>query len=138
MSSSEEIADKLGSVSIFRELSPKVRRNIAEAGREVSHTAGTDVTTDGESGVGFHLITAGTADVLVKGEFRRTLGPGDYFGEISMIDGKPLSATVRVGADGMRTFSLTSWVFKPMLQENPTIAVSMLQALCERIRSLES
>jgi CRP/FNR family cyclic AMP-dependent transcriptional regulator len=138
MSSKEEIADELGSVSIFRDLSPKARKSIAEAGREVSHAAGAEVTSDGQSGVGFHLITAGSADVIVGGEVRRTLGPGEYFGEIALIDGKPRSATVRANDDGLTTFALTAWVFKPLLEENPSIAVAMLQALCERIRSLES
>ncbi len=67
-----------------------------------------------------------------------TLGPGQYFGEASLIDGKPRTATVTVGADGMRAFALTAWAFQPILEANPTVAITMLKVIVGRLRNAEA
>ncbi len=64
-----------------------------------------------------------------------TLGPGDYFGEISMIDGGERTATVTAETD-LSTLSLSTWDFKPLL-EKPSIAKALLLKLAARIRQLE-
>ena len=134
----EDIAAMLGSVDLFKGVSPKVLKRIAGAGRVVGFDPGFEVTTDGSSGVAFHLIVAGSAEVSVGGQPRGTLGARDSFGEISLLDGLPRSATVRAGGDGMKTFALTSWEFLPILDENPSIARGLLKVLCGRIRSIDA
>ncbi len=94
------------------------------------------MATEGDGGIGFHLIASGTASVTVNGQSRPTLGPGDYFGEISLIDGKPRSATV-VAEEVLLTYSLVAWDFNPVLQSEPSVALAMLQSLCARLRAIE-
>ena len=138
MSANEDMIPLLQSVDLFREVPPKILRTIAESGRVVEHKPGHEVTSDGSRGAAFHLITAGTAEVEVRGQRRGDLKTGDSFGEISLIDGLPRSATVRAGVDGMTTFAIASWDFLPILDENPTVSRTMLKVLCARIRAAEA
>jgi len=138
VAANEDVVTMLGSVQLFEGLSKRVLRHIAESGRVVTFNPGHEVTQDGVSGVSFHLVLEGGADVEVRGKHRATLGRGDSFGEISMIDGGPRTATVRTGDQGMQTFALSSWEFNGILEENPTIARDLLKVLCARIRSAEA
>ena len=135
---SDDISGMLGSVDLFKGVSPKVLKRIAGAGRVVEFEPGFEVTTDGSSGVAFHLIMDGTAEVSVGGQARGTLRAREGFGEISLLDGLPRSATVRAGDAGMTTFALTSWEFLPILDENPSVARGLLKVLCARIRSIDA
>jgi CRP-like cAMP-binding protein len=91
---------------------------------------------EGATGVGFHLIVEGEAEVLVGGMPRTTLRAGDYFGEMSLLDGGPRSATVRT-VTPLRTLALTSWAFMPILDKNPSIARKLLQEMSKRLRTVE-
>jgi CRP-like cAMP-binding protein len=138
MTETRDMARELGRVPLFASLSKRALQRLVRAGGEVDHSPGKEVTEEGGRGVGFHLILDGTAAVEVHGRHRRDLGPGEYFGEISVLDGKPRSATVRVGDQGLRTFSVTAWEFGHMLDENPEIARPLLLSLCERLRAAEA
>ncbi|MEJ7703115.1 MAG: cyclic nucleotide-binding domain-containing protein [Geodermatophilaceae bacterium] len=89
-------------------------RSLAGAAKSVEHAEGHNVVEEGGTPLGFHLITEGEAIVEVGGQERRRLGAGDSFGLVSLIDGKPRSATVRTTA-AMRTLFISPWVFGPML-----------------------
>jgi CRP-like cAMP-binding protein len=133
----EEVVDLLSSVELFRGLSKRQLRALADRGRIVSHEAGTLVTEEGGVAVGFHLLLNGTASVLLGGTKKRSLKTGDYFGEISLVDGQPRSASVESG-EGLRTFCLTAWEFKPLLEEQPHLAAELLVAMCARLREAEA
>ena len=128
--------DLLRSTDLFSSLSRRTLKKVAAQVQGTHHPAGKQITEQGGGGVGFHLITAGSATVTVAGQERGTLGPGDYFGEIALIDGKPRSATVTVN-DDMTTLFLASWVFKPLLHEEPELAVALLEVMCARLRAAE-
>jgi len=133
----KEMLDRLGSVPLFEGLSDKELKDVLARTRVVHHDGGGEILEEGGDAIGFHLILDGTATVLRGGGVRRTLGPGDYFGEISMIDGKPRSATVR--HDGpVSTLSLAAWNFAPLLDAHPTMARKMLLGLCGHLRAAES
>ena len=126
---------QLRAVPLFASLKDKALKDVLARTRVVEHTGG-EIVEEGAKGVGFHLILEGKATVLQNGEVRRTLGPGDYFGEISMIDGKPRSATIR--PEGMvRTLSLAAWNFEPLIEKNPTMAHELLLGLCAHVREAE-
>jgi CRP-like cAMP-binding protein len=130
------IVKELGGTDLFGKVSRKSLEAIASQARVVEHAPGKEITEEGGSATGFHLIRSGSAAVNVGGSPRPSLGPGDYFGEISLIDGQPRSATVT--AEGpLTTISLASWSFKPILDEEPDVARALLVVLCRRLRAAE-
>jgi len=133
----KEMLRRLGSVALFEGLSDKELQDVLTRTREVEHEGGVEIVEEGQGAVGFHLILEGTVTVIQGGGVRRTLGPGDYFGEVSMIDGKPRSATVR--PDGpVRTLSLAAWNFAPLLDAHPSMARKLLLGLCQHLRAAEA
>ena len=79
------------------------------------------------------MIETGEASVSVRGEERAKLGPGDYFGEIALIDGGPRTATVTAATD-LVCYGLTFWEFRPLIERNGTIAWKILQEFAKRLR----
>ncbi|MBA3431505.1 MAG: cyclic nucleotide-binding domain-containing protein [Actinobacteria bacterium] len=132
MPTEKERIERLGSVYLFEGLSDKELKAVAGRAKEIDHAQGKDIVTEDKSGVGFHLILEGEGQVLVHGETKGRLGAGDYFGEVSMIDGGPRAATVRADTP-MRTLSVPAWQFKPLL-EQPEIARKLLLGMCKRLR----
>ncbi|MBK9739966.1 MAG: cyclic nucleotide-binding domain-containing protein [Actinobacteria bacterium] len=142
------LLQRLTEVDLFAELPHKAIKHIAAEGKISQFQPGESVTEEGSSvsgwapfspeGVCFYVILEGSADVLVHGVHRVTLEAGQYFGETSLIDGKPRSATVTAGPDGMKAFALTAWAFAPVLKENPTAAMTMLKVLAGRLRAAEA
>ena len=137
MAADPEIVQALGATDLFAGLGKKALGSIASQARLVHHQPGKDITEQGGGAAGFHLIKEGTASVHVGGKDRPDLGPGDYFGEISMIDGQPRSATVHAETD-MTTISIPSWSFHPILEEEPEVGKVLLKVLCARLRSAEA
>ena len=132
-----ELARRLASVEFFSGLSDGTRRRIAEHIVEMTHRPGRHLTDQGTEGAGFHLILEGSADVEVNGVRRTTLGEGDSFGEISLIDGEPRSATVIAGADGLRTGAISPLAFQPLL-DDPEVSRGLLKVVTARLRASEA
>jgi CRP/FNR family transcriptional regulator, cyclic AMP receptor protein len=133
----KEQLERLRSVRLFEGLSDRELKDILGRSREVVHPAGRDIVEEGGGSAGFHLILDGKATVIRGGEVRGSLGKGDYFGEISLLDGKPRSATVKAEGE-VRTLSLTAWQFEPMLQDHPKLAHKLLLGLCAHVRAAEA
>jgi CRP/FNR family transcriptional regulator len=129
----KDIADRLADVPLFSGCSKRDLETIARIVKELDHPAGSVVAKEGEPGIGLFLILEGTADVSVGGRKKATLGPGDFFGEIALLDGGPRTATVTATSD-LRLYGLTEWVFRGVLKEHPAIAVKLLQAMAARLR----
>ena len=128
----------LRKVKLFAGVSDADLNAIASRARVVEHRAGHTLVSEGggSGGGGFHMLLDGKATVSVGGHPRRTLGPGDYYGEISLIDGKPRSATIKADTD-VKTLSLVSWEFTPLLDERSSLTRALLMGMCERVRDLE-
>jgi CRP/FNR family transcriptional regulator, cyclic AMP receptor protein len=128
--------DRLREVAIFRGLDEKELHRICEVGKEIRFEPGKVVAEQDGGAAGFHLILDGEVSVDVSGTERARLRSGQYFGEMSLIDGKPRSATVRA-EQPTTTFALTSWQFLPLLDEYPSISRALLVELSGRLRRVE-
>jgi CRP/FNR family cyclic AMP-dependent transcriptional regulator len=132
----QEIATTLGRTDLFGGLNRRALLRLAAAAKVVQHEPGKAVADQGGSGIGFHLIVAGQAAVSIDGEPRPDLGPGDYFGEVSLVDGKPRSASV-TALTYLTTVSLTSWDIRPLFEQEPDVMHALLLSLCARLRAAE-
>jgi CRP/FNR family transcriptional regulator, cyclic AMP receptor protein len=126
----------LHKVPLFQGLSEKQLKSLSSELTERRFDEGQELTHEGSGGAGFFVIESGTAKVTVEGDERRTLGPGDYFGEIALIDGGTRSATVTATSDGV-AWGLTKWQFKPLVEGNGEIAWPLLEMMARRTRELE-
>ena len=127
-----EMVAKLGAVPLFANLEPSDLDAIAARMKEVHFQEGRAIATQGDTGVGFHLIVAGRAEVSGDGVPPHEIGPGGYFGEIGLIDGGVRSATVTAVAE-LTTLALVTWDFQPLL-DNPAFARALLLGLCRLVR----
>jgi CRP-like cAMP-binding protein len=109
----------------------------AVAGRavEVDFPASHVIARQGEIGTGFFLIVSGSVRVVRGGEDVAVLGPGEFFGELSVLDGQPRVAQV-VAIEPTRCLALASWDFEQALLESPSLALSILRGLAARLRSV--
>ena len=133
----DELKALLGSIDLFQSVSKRNLGHLAKSGREISHPDGHEVIMEGAGAIGFHLIIGGTARVTTGGSVRRVLGVGDYFGEISVIDGKPRSASVEA-VESLRTFAIAPAIVKGLIEDNPDFARTLLLLLCARLREAEA
>ena len=94
MVSRKQQIEMLRRVPLFSDLTRRKLDQLARTGRVVDHAKGRVVVTEGEKGVGFHLILDGVARIIKGDRTVAKLGAGKWFGEVSMIDGGPRTATV--------------------------------------------
>ena len=83
------------------------------------------------------MILDGTAEVSVHGRPTRELRTGDYFGEISLIDGRKRSASVTATSD-LHTLAVPHLAFQQLLETEPGFAVGLLKLVCARLREAEA
>jgi CRP/FNR family transcriptional regulator, cyclic AMP receptor protein len=131
------MADSLKAVPLFSELSDRDLRNLAQSMHEKRYTAGQEVVTQGESGIGFFVILEGTARVSVGGEEKRTLRAGDYFGELALLENEIRSASITAD-EGLVCAGMTAWHFRPFVRDHPDIAWVLLKELAKRLRQAEA
>ena len=124
-------------VPLFSELEEKDLEVLARQMHERRFPEGSEVTTEGATGAGFFVIAEGNADVSIAGEHRATLGPGDYFGEIALIDDGVRSASITAATD-LLCYGLTPWEFRPFVEEHPQVAWALLQTLARRNREAQA
>jgi CRP/FNR family transcriptional regulator, cyclic AMP receptor protein len=93
------------------------------------------IARQGEVGSGLFLVASGSVRVVRDGETIATIGPGDFFGELSVLDGRPRVA--QVIANGPTTcLALSTWDFEAVVKEQPTVALAILRGLAGRLREL--
>ena len=123
-------------VPLFSDLDDRELRQIAQSMKERTFDAGDVVTEEGKGGVGFFVIDDGDATVSVAGQERGALGPGDYFGEIALIADIDRTATITAKSD-LRCYGMTFWDFRPLVENNASIAWKLLQAMAQRLKQSE-
>jgi CRP-like cAMP-binding protein len=130
-------AEVLSRVPLFAMLPEKDVAELARDAHDHTFPAGTVLTKQGEElSETFGVIVEGQAQVNVRGRPVRTLGPGDYFGEIALIDRSYRSATV-TAQTRLRCLLFNAWSFRPFAMEHPETAWALLEAMVQRLRDAE-
>ncbi|HXF51881.1 MAG TPA: cyclic nucleotide-binding domain-containing protein [Dehalococcoidia bacterium] len=128
--------DFLARVPLFKHLPRKTLQRLERIAVARQYNAGDDIVQEGDRGAGFFLITEGRVEVLKGGSQLNTLGAGEFFGEMALLDNHPRVATVRALED-TSCLALSRWDFVAELRANPDLAIEMLEAVSARLRQLE-
>jgi len=134
VATTKDVVGNLSNVPLFSSCSNRELQTIARAVKPIDHPEGTVIAREGEPGIGLFVIRSGTADVTIGGKKKASLGPGEFFGEIALLDGGPRTATVTATSD-MELLGLTEWVFRGLMHEHPSIAIKTLEAMAGRLRN---
>ena len=126
----------LQQVPLFADFEKGDLTRLSHSFRDRTFQAGSTVAGEGQTGAGFFVIESGEASVSVRGSERGKLGPGDYFGEIALIDEGARSATVTADTE-LRCYGLTSWEFRPLVEGNASIAWKLLETMAKRLRAAQ-
>ena len=129
----------LAKVPLFAGLSQSHLRQIAALAEEIRYSPGRMIVRTGTPGVAFYVIVDGQAKVVrgkiasAKGTW--TLGPGEFFGEMALLDGGPRTASV-VAETALTTVRIERAPFRTMLKDEPDIALKLLETMAVRMRGL--
>jgi CRP/FNR family transcriptional regulator, cyclic AMP receptor protein len=130
-------AEQIQNVPIFADLDKKELDELVSSFKERTFSAGETIASEGAGGVGFFIIGEGEAKVMRGDQEVTRLGPGEYFGELALIDEGTRTATLVAETD-MTCYGLTSWEFRPLVEGNSQIAWKLLQALAKQLREARS
>ena len=125
----------LASVALFEGLSKRHLKQIAALATVDNYMEGATIVKEGEPGDSFFVVLSGQAKVLVRKRNVNRILPGDHFGEISLLDGGPRSASV-VTETPMTVASIGRKGFERLLKNDPDLSLAMLRTLAKRLRSV--
>jgi CRP/FNR family transcriptional regulator, cyclic AMP receptor protein len=108
---------------------------IAEVGSTVTFEPGSTIVSEGDMGDAMYVVLSGTAEVDVGGRFHK-LTAGDFFGEMALISSRKRIATVRA-TEAVEALRIPADAFQSFLLEHPSVAVSMLKEIVDRLREVE-
>ena len=126
----------LRGVRLFAEVDDRFLESLASEFMTRTYAAGETLAEEGGSGRTLIVIEAGDVTVTVHGEEVGRLGPGDAFGEMSLIDRSARSATVTADTE-VHAHQLPVWSFRPLIESHPEVAWPLMEALAERVRAAE-
>ena len=130
------VIDHMRKVPLFRGMSTSALETVADRASETTFEDGETVTREGEPGNTFYIVTDGRLHVSKHGTLVRDLGPGDFLGEISLVDGGPRTATVT--ADGhVEALVIRRADFLEMVKWDSAVRLGILTALTQRIRKTD-
>ena len=124
--------EMISHVPLFATCSKTELRKIASLADEIDLPAGTRLTKEGSSGKEFVVIVKGGADVIRRGKKLRSLGNGDFLGEIALITGTPRTATVTT-TEPTRALVIAAPAFRTLLRNTPSMQLKVLDALASRL-----
>jgi len=131
-----KFADEIAGIPLFSACSKRDLQRLARATDEVEIASGTELTVQGTIGREAFVIISGTAAIIKDGTQVAEVGPGDHFGELSLLDGGLRTATVTATSD-MVVLVLSKPAFNGVLDEIPTLAHKLLVSLAHRLRESE-
>jgi CRP-like cAMP-binding protein len=126
-------------VPLFAMLPKREVAKLARRANELTVPAGTVVTDVDRAGVSFGVIVAGRAAVSVHGQLVRVLGPGDYFGEMALIDESARYRSAKITAETeLHCLMFAKWDFRPFAMTHPPTLWALLEVMAQRLRDAEN
>ena len=133
----QEKRAQLEQVPLFRDCSPDVLAQLAAATAESAFPADVPIVQQGQVGNGLYVIVSGGARIVAGSDELTRFGPGDFFGELSVIDQRPRTATAYAVGDTV-CLALASWDLMAVLEREPVLAKNMLKELAGRLRAADA
>lgn len=137
MARKDDKLDQLGRMWLFSACTKRDLQVIGRASDEVTVARGKALTQEGAPGHEFYLILEGQVSVKRKGKKLAALGPGQYFGELSLLDRGPRTADVVAETD-LRLLVLGQREFNGLLDEVPGLAHKVLRTMATRLREADA
>jgi CRP/FNR family transcriptional regulator, cyclic AMP receptor protein len=134
MATPEEV---LAQVPLFSMLPKKEVAMLAREARDRTFPTDAVLADEDRTGMSFGVIVDGRAAVSVHGRPVRTLGPGDCFGEMALIDNSYRSARITAETE-LRCLLFVGWVFRPFAVRHPETAWALLEMMVQRVREAEA
>ena len=129
--------DALAQVPLFSSLAPRHLKRLADLTEEQRYMEGSRVVREGDIGDTFYVILEGEAKVTSRaGRVVNRLRPGDFFGEISLLDGRPRTASVVAGTP-LTMLALPRNAFLKMIRQEPEVGAKLLSYAASMLRRLE-
>jgi CRP-like cAMP-binding protein len=130
----EDTVARLRDVPLFAGCPDASLRRLAEVTAEVTFPAGRLIVNQGQIGNGLYIVVSGSASVVHGSDVLLQLGPGEFFGELSVIDQQPRSASVVAATDTV-CLALASWDLLALLEQDSRLALNLIQVLASRLRA---
>ena len=137
MARNDVVTNRLAQLSMFASCSERELQQVAHLATELQVKPGHRLTTEGEAGHEFVIVIDGVASVLKHGTRVATLGAGDYFGEMALLDDGPRTATV-VAETPMTIAVVGQLEFVDLLDDVPLLARKVARGLARRLRETEA
>ncbi|HOT93204.1 MAG TPA: cyclic nucleotide-binding domain-containing protein [Anaerolineae bacterium] len=140
MAETDNIVEVLEKVPLFQKFDQRQLKRLANRFADREYEAGKEIVTQGREGIGLFIIASGQAEAVreradgIRSVVNR-FGPGDFFGEMALLDNGPRTASV-IATEPTRCLVLVQWDFIAMLREEPDMAIIVLQALAQRFRQI--
>lgn len=131
-----DLDSQLASVPLLAGLEDRVRRRLAQVGKRRTYAPDEAIVREGSAGTALYIVLSGRVRVEQGGQAVGELKPNDFFGELSLIEEKPRSASI-VAAEETECLLFPSWEFRALLDEHPQIAVPIMYALIARLHRQE-
>jgi CRP/FNR family cyclic AMP-dependent transcriptional regulator len=136
VATNKQLMTVLRAVPLFEDLSQKQLKKVADLAEVARFMAGATLVKQGEIGDSFYVVLTGQAKVVANKKTVNHLLPGDHFGEISLLDGGPRSASV-VAETEMTLVIITQKDFLALLAKDPEITVCLLEGMARTVRRLD-
>ena len=134
---SEEKRARLETVPLFRDCSGEVLDRLAAVTAEFAFGSDAPIVQQGQVGNGLYVIVSGGARIVAGSDELARLGPGDFFGELSVIDQRPRAATAYALGETV-CLALASWDLVALLERDPALAMNLLRELARRLREADA
>ena len=129
--------ERLRAVPMFRACSIRELEQVARLADEIVVAAGEELVREGSRGAEFYVLAEGKAEVTRGSATLAMLGPGDFFGELSLLEPGPRNATVTMVSPG-RVLVLAQRQFFTLLADQPAVTTKLLVGMARRLHEADA